>query len=217
MSKNSHLVREKILDRALELFNEQGIEYIGVRELAKDLGTKPGNITYYFPTKDDIVLAVGERLSALNNETIRLPEQPSLLHYLQMIRQSFDNHYKFRCLFYSQPNLMRQNEKLAEGYIGNVEKERRRTLKDYFTTLRNKRFLVDSLSDKDMDVMVSMVAIIARSWIGDASISFRDKDVEWCKAHYLNIVSNYIAGYSTPKGLAEIRTFSSETVSSLPA
>ena len=49
MSKGKPNTREKILARALELYNEHGVEYVGVRELAKDLNLKGGNITYYFP------------------------------------------------------------------------------------------------------------------------------------------------------------------------
>lgn len=43
--------KERIVSKALELFNEHGIEYVGLRELAAHLGIRVSNITYYFPTK----------------------------------------------------------------------------------------------------------------------------------------------------------------------
>jgi AcrR family transcriptional regulator len=39
---------KKILHKALELFNERGIEYVGMRELAASFGITIGNVTYNF-------------------------------------------------------------------------------------------------------------------------------------------------------------------------
>ena len=62
--------KEKLVSRALELFNENGIEYVGMRELAADLGMRVGNVTYYFPTKDDLVMELISGLRDLNSKTI---------------------------------------------------------------------------------------------------------------------------------------------------
>ena len=37
--------KEKLVSRALDLFNENGIEYVGMRELAADLNMRVGNVT----------------------------------------------------------------------------------------------------------------------------------------------------------------------------
>jgi len=120
-------MRERILQRAVELFNERGVEYVGIRELAKDLGIKGGNINYYFPTKDDLVVAVGGLLRDRNDATLRIPESPSLSGYMEMLAAAFRNQYMFRGLFLSMPNLMLRNRKLAASYVGSVERQRRRS------------------------------------------------------------------------------------------
>src|SRR5688500_10108788 len=155
-------MRDQILDRALELFNERGIEYLGVRELAKELGLKAGNITYYFPTKDDLVLGAAQRLRALNNATVRVPDEPSLTAYVAMVEQTFRNHYAFRCLFMCMPNLMAHNEKLAAGYIGATEVERRRVLREYLEALRREGLLRDDVTDGQLNRIVSFMGLIAR-------------------------------------------------------
>ncbi|RYZ50620.1 MAG: TetR/AcrR family transcriptional regulator, partial [Chitinophagaceae bacterium] len=48
VSKPKLNTKDKIRDKALELFNERGIEYVGLRELAALLNIRVGNITYYF-------------------------------------------------------------------------------------------------------------------------------------------------------------------------
>lgn len=50
--------RDKILKTSLELFNKNGIDNVGVRNIALKLKIRVGNLNYYFPTKNDIVHAL---------------------------------------------------------------------------------------------------------------------------------------------------------------
>ena len=49
---------ERILEYAREAFNERGVAAVGVREIARDLGLSPGNVSYHFPTKEALIRAV---------------------------------------------------------------------------------------------------------------------------------------------------------------
>ena len=66
MEKKS--TEEKIVQTALRMFNESGIEYVGMRELAGALKMRVGNLTYYFPTKDDLVNRISLDLAEENNK-----------------------------------------------------------------------------------------------------------------------------------------------------
>jgi len=197
-------MRDRILDRALELFNERGVEYVGTRELARELGMKAGHITYYFPTRDDLVAALADRLRQRNDATIRLPEHPSPSAYMAMLRQALQNQHEFRCLMMSLPNLLAHNPKLAAGYVGATEKERRRVIRTYLGELRAAGYLRADVEDDELDRTVSLIALVARAWVGDASISFRDQSPEWCMDHYLSIIADHLAGLSTEVGLADL-------------
>ena len=59
---------DKIVTKALEMFNIRGIEYVGLREISAELGIRVGNITYYFPTKDDLVNRLSLDLNKLNSK-----------------------------------------------------------------------------------------------------------------------------------------------------
>lgn len=50
--------KEKILATALELFNEQGIDVITIRHIAKEMGISHSNIQYYFKNADDIITTI---------------------------------------------------------------------------------------------------------------------------------------------------------------
>ncbi len=202
-------LRERILRRALELYNEQGIEYVGVRELARDLGVQAGNISYHFPTKDDIVLAIGLQLRELNDATVRLPPRPSLLGFMEMMRQVFRNHHEFRCLFLSLPKLFIQNPALADVYVGDREVDRRQVIVDYLRGLSEAGFLRADLDPPQLRRLASFCALVARGWIGDGWVSYPDASPEWRIDHYLHIVADHFTGYTTPAGLQALEVFRS--------
>jgi AcrR family transcriptional regulator len=60
--------RERILDIALELFNEKGYENTSLREIAERLGTTKAALYYHFERKQDILLELHLRLHALGEE-----------------------------------------------------------------------------------------------------------------------------------------------------
>jgi AcrR family transcriptional regulator len=59
--------RERILDIALELFNQQGYDKTSLREIADRLGTTKAALYYHFERKEDILLALHMRLHELGH------------------------------------------------------------------------------------------------------------------------------------------------------
>jgi AcrR family transcriptional regulator len=92
--------RERILDIALELFNEKGYDNTSLREIAERLGTTKAALYYHFARKQDILLELHLRLHALGREAFQRLEEltdgqaradawPGLLDHL--IEQIVDN------------------------------------------------------------------------------------------------------------------------------
>jgi AcrR family transcriptional regulator len=51
-------LKDKILNKALELFNTFGYESVTMRDIAGALKISPGNLTYHFKKKDDLIYAI---------------------------------------------------------------------------------------------------------------------------------------------------------------
>jgi AcrR family transcriptional regulator len=62
--------RERILDVALVLFNEQGYDKTSLREIAGRLGFTKAALYYHFAHKEEILLALHLRLHALGREIL---------------------------------------------------------------------------------------------------------------------------------------------------
>ncbi len=53
--------REQIVEAAVAIIAEQGIQNLSLSEIEKRAGMSRGQLTYYFPSKEDILLAVFDR------------------------------------------------------------------------------------------------------------------------------------------------------------
>lgn len=58
------LTKEKILDAALTLFNEQGCGTISTNHIAKECGISVGNLYFHYANKSEIIRALYERMLA---------------------------------------------------------------------------------------------------------------------------------------------------------
>lgn len=205
MSKLTMDTRKKILDKALEMFNERGIEYVGLRELASILDIRVSNITYYFPTKDDLVYALSLELREKNAEVIVERENLTMTAFLQMLHEVFQNHIKFRCLLLSVVHLMKQNKHMAAAYK-NTQKVRSYTIKSNLLVLEREGYLKPK-DETEMEFLVSTISLISRFWISEAAVSFDGLSTKEQIDHYLLLISKLLMPYSTAKAQKDIGIF----------
>ena len=60
--------REQIVQAAVSIIAEQGLQNLSLSEIEKKAGMSRGQLTYYFRTKEDILLAVFDRLIEMMHE-----------------------------------------------------------------------------------------------------------------------------------------------------
>ena len=193
---------EKILAKALEMFNERGVEYVGLRELAATLDMRVSNITYYFPTKDDLVDRLSLGLNELNSSVFVHNTQLTLKGFITMLEVVFYNHLTYRCLLLSFVHLMEQNKRMAARYK-KTQENRYATLRLNLQTLLDGGYLLVK-DEKEIDFLVSTLTIVIRFWISEAQISFRHLNPEQQIHHYLILIARLLLPYSSEKGKAEV-------------
>jgi AcrR family transcriptional regulator len=57
-------IQQRVVEAARARFLAHGVDGASLREIARDAGTNIGMVVYYFPTKDDLFLAVVEEVYA---------------------------------------------------------------------------------------------------------------------------------------------------------
>lgn len=66
----------RILEHARAAFNERGVAGVGIREIARDLGLSPGNVSYHFATRDALLTALVEDMHRENEATVAARRGP---------------------------------------------------------------------------------------------------------------------------------------------
>ena len=187
------------------MFNEKGIEYVGLRELATILNIRVSNITYYFPTKDDLVNQLSLDLNRMNSEVVIDYKNLSMRSFLEVIGKVFTNHIKYRCISLSFVHLMEQNKVISVRYK-KTENYRNATLKSNLRVLQGRGYL-NATDDVEIDFLVSTIALMVRFWISEAAVSHRNLSPEDQMNHYLTLLATFLAPYATEKGKEDIQQF----------
>lgn len=129
--------RDRILECALQLFNQKGEPNVSTMEVANEMGISPGNLYYHFHGKEPLVLGLFERFQ---NELAPLLDPPPDAQlqagdywlFLHLIIERMA-HYRF--LFQDLSNLAGRLPKLAKG-IRNLLTALKRTLASLLARLK---------------------------------------------------------------------------------
>ncbi len=110
--------RDRILDIALQLFNEQGWHAVTTNHIAAAAGLSVGNLYYHFKNKEEIVRALYERLIVATKSAFIMPTDrlPDLTDLERMIRANFVVLWDFRFFYREIIALLQRDSLLAEQY-----------------------------------------------------------------------------------------------------
>lgn len=208
MSDTKISTRELIVTKALEMYNAYGVEYVGVRELAKELGIKGGNITYYFPTKNDLLREISNRLTISNREILEQPKADGLYGFLDMNRRLYFNQYKYRSYFISLPLWLQQDIEFAQTYR-EMQASRRLTFTQELKTLTADDYLL-TLADEDLEPMLAALSTTNRLWISEATIDGLIVNEKLAVNTYLGRMAGLLNLIASEKGKKDIRKFLKE-------
>ncbi len=200
---------------ALEYFNRNGIEYVGIRQLARELGLSPGNVSYYFPTKDDLVIEITKRLSAENTRLFQEIEKDlSLTSFIELFRRASHNHFTYRCIFTSFVHIMKHYKAIGDGYIA-IQRVRRATLAKDLQQLSKLGYLKKGLAKREIDHLVLMISHLARFWVQEAEVLMSAQPIEKAIRHYTGMIAGTMHPYATAKGRQQLEPFMASVITKL--
>lgn len=103
---------------ALTLFNMEGVERVAVHRIATELGISPGNLTYHFAKRKDII---GKLVDRLEQQLLGTWDRPELATEAEEMARSlidlFGIMWDFRFFFSSISFLFEDDQDLRERYV----------------------------------------------------------------------------------------------------
>ena len=109
--------RDRILECALQLFNQKGEPNVSTMEVANEMGISPGNLYYHFHGKEPLVLGLFERFQSELAPLLDPPADAQLEaeDYWLFLHLIVERLASYRFLFQDLSNLSGRLPKLARG------------------------------------------------------------------------------------------------------
>lgn len=200
--------KDRIVETALRLFNERSIHEVGVRDIARELGISPGNLSYHFPKKEDLLNELLNRLSAGNDACYQhfFSGEITTYSYLQLLDRIYHNQYHYRSFYLSMVELNRHMARIGYDYAAVAERRRSSLTRIFLTLVDNGEFRPDT-TQEDINDLVAFLSLVNRFWISESALLFSPNEPEKAIRHYLRLVARQLGAIATDLGREGIVRF----------
>ncbi len=204
--------RDKIVKKAKQLFNKNGVGNVTVRNICNELNISLGNFTYYFPDKQQIIVELYRGMIAALEEIdkkIKVSRE-TISYLLEYHRQTFVIETDFRFFYLNTFEILNGNPAIREAYLQHVQNEKKR-MKQLLNIYVKNGVLMNDMSEQLIDKIINLSLIIGSFWMIDAEVQFKSQWKEKQKlVHYLELCCSIIETYLTKNALAEYHSFFKE-------
>ena len=200
------VLRGHILERSTELFNMKGFFNVSIQEIAKDLDISPGNFTYHFPKKEDLLLAIQQEIIAKASLNIFPSETvPAFTHLEELFEQFFEIQKRYSFFFSNLQYLSYEYPEVIQPYkeVSKQRLEDARKLVDYY--ILTNRFIPES-ERVNYDTLIHNLWTLNTFWKLKSELIGGENDFQTSIAHIWNTILPFL----TDKGFdeySEIQSF----------
>ena len=198
--------KEKILHQARLLFNEKGHTEVKVREIARALGISPGNLSYHFHKKEDLLIALisQHRHNVDKAYKTYFDDRATMERFLLMVHTIFKSHYYYRGLFMSSLSIRKileiKNFNYAESYSKRIREARQ-----VFENLVSEKQM--NANSADLDFLVAFFTLFIRFSMLEAHFMELRRNEQDVLKHYMDMIRHQIRLFATPEGIDSIEHF----------
>ncbi|MGX5818804.1 TetR/AcrR family transcriptional regulator [Chitinophaga lutea] len=194
--------KEKILDTALALFNDQGIDGVTVRHIAQATGISHGNLQYHYANTDLIIQALYDRLADRFDDMIHAAPQQmedEITAFRRSAEDSFRLIYAFRFIFLHFVEIGRRIPAITKHYHQNLKKREPQFL-HLFHLLQAKGVMRKDVPEPILKRLVHQMFIVCDFWLSSNEITLQLKGKK-ALDYYGELFWGMFWPYLTAKGL----------------
>ncbi len=149
--------RDRIKTKGKELFNQQGVLNVTLRNIAQELQISYGNVTYHFPNKSKLLEALYEDM---NMQLMRLQSQHQvgdnlLTYFLKLPDYNFDITIDYIFFYKDFVELKRNHPEFYEK-VEAANLFRRTKWMEMLRILQHQKFLRENLKNEDLDYIIEL-------------------------------------------------------------
>jgi AcrR family transcriptional regulator len=168
----------RILQAALELFNEHGTAAVSSNRIAERCGISKGNLQYHFRNKREIIYAVFQQaIGEMDAGWYRDHLAPTLEHMAAMFVRQLQLILKYRFFYRELADLLRQDPQLRKRFADNRER-RMRDLEKFMLTLQARGLMRFPADPRRLRSIIDVTWIVNENWLNYMDYHDRQVTVE---------------------------------------
>lgn len=195
--------KEKIINKALELFNQKGVDNITVRHIAKELGMSHGNLCYHYPNIEVIMEILYRRFVAELDTTVLRGRASNIQALYDLTLIGYEKLYEYRFVVLDFASIMRRNASI-------------RILSKQLTVMRqiHYQFLISEMVKKGLFkppivenqymTWIHAAIFFGDFWVTSSEFSYTGKEQDKVKTYH-NFFMNLTIPYLTEKGMEDMK------------
>ena len=159
--------KDKILSKALELFNDKGYNNITTRHIAAELNISAGNLHYHFRHSEDIIKILFSELTLKMDELLnhmKKKEHKTLEDLYQFTFSTCEIFYAYRFIFISFIDIMNQIPEIESRYE-DINFSRKEEFQLIFSDLQKSHIFQKDVPRFIVDCLTEQIFIIADNWL----------------------------------------------------
>lgn len=197
--------RDKIIETAIQLFNEQGTKGVTTNHIAAAVGISPGNLYYHFRNKEDIIRAIFEQMDAYGLEQYQLVLDTFQPGTLETMEQTFAmiQAYNWRYRFFKREltSLIMNDPLLKERFL--------HTHRTMLTVIRQSNDCsvatgtLKPMPEKEMALFSEEIWLVALFWLNYLEVGGEEVNDETLRRG-IDLLRNIVRPHLTKKALSEL-------------
>lgn len=193
----NNTLRNKILETAIQLFNKNGYASVTMRDIAGALNISPGNLTYYFKKKEDIINSISQ-MQCDEHKGNNYSEDVTVEGLNKLFKIMIEHQKKYFFYFYNITELPRMYPEIAETQV-RVKSEFYNLYRGIFRNFVQKGIMKEENKVGAYDDLSFAVLSILMFWVQQTSL---ENDFISKKKNILSVLWSIITPNFTDKGVS---------------
>lgn len=193
----NNTLRNKILETAIQLFNKNGYASVTMRDIAGALNISPGNLTYYFKKKEDIISSISQ-MQCDEHKGNNYSEDVTVEGLNKLFKIMIEHQKKYFFYFYNITELPRMYPEIAETQV-RVKSEFYNLYRGIFRNFVQKGIMKEENKVGAYDDLSFAVLSMLMFWVQQTSL---ENDSISKKKNILSVLWSIIIPNFTDKGVS---------------
>jgi AcrR family transcriptional regulator len=171
-AKQSRSNRKRILDTALELFNERGTAVVSTNHIAAAASISPGNLYYHFRNKEEVIRALFERLFEAQDRLLDAVHHglPTFGDLRRLVRLNFDLLWQYRFAYRELAALLRRDEVLRERWL-EIRRRGYADFRELITAFAEAGVVAVPADAKAVERLADLCWLIGEFWLPNLEVN----------------------------------------------